>query len=166
MSEPRWLTLARSEIGTVETPGAGDNPKILAYAKDAGVGSVVNHDSVPWCAAFVGAILQRSAIAPTGKANARSYEEWGQVLRAPVKGCVIVLKRDNNPALGHVGFCVGVDDIHIQLLGGNQGDKVSIASFPRNRVVACRWPVGQTIEAEWVAPRFEILNQILEPTTA
>lgn len=166
MSEPKWLTLARAEIGTLETPGEGDNPKVLAYAKDAGVSGVVNHDSVPWCAAFVGAMLQRSGIQPTGKANARSYDDWGVKLLGPVKGCVVVLNRPPNPWQGHVAFCAGSEDHLLQLIGGNQGDKVSLASFNRNRVSSFRWPPGIPIEPEWVTPRLEVLTSLLEPTTA
>ena len=166
MSEPKWLTLARAEIGTLEKPGEGDNPKILQYAKDAGIASIINHDSVPWCAAFVGAILTRAGIIPSGKANARSYDEWGKNLRAPVKGCVVVLTRPPVQWQGHVAFLVGCSDMHIQLLGGNQGDKVSLASFPRNRVSSFRWPNDQVIYPEWVNPRLEVLTSLLEPSTA
>lgn len=165
-SEPKWLTLARAEIGTLETPGGKDNPKILSYAKDAGVGPIVDHDSVPWCAAFVGAMLTRSGIIPSGKANARSYDEWGKKLLGPVLGCVVVLTRPPNVWQGHVGFCVGAEDHLIQLLAGNQGDKVSIASFNRNRVSSFRWPVDQFIQPEWVNPRLEVLTALLEPSQA
>ena len=166
MSEPKWLSLARAEIGTLETPGGADNPKILSYAKDAGVGPVVNHDSVAWCAAFVGAMLVRSGISGSGKANARSYEEWGKPLRSPVLGSIVVLSRPPNAWEGHVGFCVGASDTLVQLLGGNQRDSVMIASFPRNRVVAYRWPIDQFIQPEWVSPKLEVLNAIISPTDA
>lgn len=166
MNEPKWLSLARSEIGVVEAPGSADNQKIVGYAKDAGIGSVVNHDSVPWCAAFVGAILTRAGIIPSGKANARSYDEWGKKLLGPVLGCVVVLTRPPNPWQGHVAFCVGSSDSLVQLLGGNQGDKVSLASFPRNRVSSYRWPIDQLIQPEWVNPRLEVLTALLEPSQA
>lgn len=166
MNEPKWLSLARAEIGTLEKPGDGDNPKILQYAKDAGIASIINHDSVPWCAAFVGAMLTRSGIIPSGKANARSYDEWGKRLNGPVLGCVVVLTRPPNTWQGHVGFCLGAQDHLIQLLAGNQGDKVSIASFNRNRVSSFRWPIDQVIYPEWVNPRLEVLTSLLEPSTA
>ena len=42
---------------------------------------------------------------------------------------------------GHVGFVVGEDDKgNILLLGGNQGNRVSIASFPKTRITAYVWP--------------------------
>ncbi|MEZ5776014.1 MAG: hypothetical protein R3D33_15310 [Hyphomicrobiaceae bacterium] len=85
MDEPRWLTLARGEIGVAEKPGAADDPRILAYYRDAGHPEI-RHDEVAWCAAFVGACLKRSGIAPTGSLMARSYLRWGQPLARPRPG--------------------------------------------------------------------------------
>ena len=47
--------LAQEEIGTVEW-AKGNNPKVLAYFKDAGHPEV-STDETAWCAAFVGAML-------------------------------------------------------------------------------------------------------------
>ena len=43
-------------------------------------------------------------------------------------------------APGHVGFFVGYDAVRelVQLLGGNQGNAVSIASFPAERILGIR----------------------------
>lgn len=153
MLEPLWLNLGRKEIGTKEVPGPGDNPTIAKYWDDAGIGDVaMGQDEVPWCAAFVGAMLKRAQMESSGKANARSYEKWGRDLRVPVLGCVCVLSRPPSTWQGHVGFVVGADRERVQLLGGNQGDSVSIAGFPRARVVCFRWPSGGLIQPEWVAP--------------
>lgn len=65
MTLPRWYELALGERGVKEAPGAADNPVVQAYYKDAGHPEV-KHDSVPWCAAFVGAMLARSGIKPSG----------------------------------------------------------------------------------------------------
>jgi uncharacterized protein (TIGR02594 family) len=155
MSEPKWLVSARAELGTLETPGTADNPKVLQYAKDAGLAQIINHDAVSWCAAFIGAMLVRNGINGTGKATARSYEAWGESLRSPVLGCVCVLARPPVTWQGHVGFLIGANDTVVQLIGGNQQDSVSIAAFKRSRVVAYRWPVGEIIKASWVGPRVQ-----------
>ena len=75
MTLPRWYELALSERGVKEGPGEADNPVVRAYYKDAGHPEV-KHDSVPWCAAFVGAMLTRSGIKPSGSLAARSYLAW------------------------------------------------------------------------------------------
>jgi len=153
MDIPSWLKLAKLEIGTLETPGPKDNPKILKYAEDARVAGVVNHDSVPWCAAFVGAMLERAHSHSSGKANAKSYVDWGVKLRTPVLGCVVVLNRPPSEWQGHVGFYIGRPMLgKIRLLGGNQGDMVSEADFDSDRVNCYRWPADALISADWVGP--------------
>lgn len=46
---------------------------------------------------------------------------------------------------GHVFFIVGqsADGSRLMALGGNQGDKVSIAPILKSEVTAIRWPGGQ-----------------------
>lgn len=51
-----------------------------------------------------------------------------------------MLSRGSSPALGHVGFLVEARGNKVLILGGNQGDEVSVAAFPRSRLLGCRWP--------------------------
>jgi hypothetical protein len=54
----------------------------------------------------------------------------------------VVLERGNDPLSGHVGFFrqMSADGSKVYVLGGNQGDAVSIAAFPANKVLGYRWP--------------------------
>ena len=145
-TESKWLTLARAELGTKEAPGAADNPRVLQYYIDAGHPEV-EHDSVAYCAAFMGAILKRSGIKPSGSLMAKSYLTFGAALPGPRIGCIAVLWRGSpTAATGHVGFVTGFTGTEISLLGGNQGANgvVSVETFPRSRVLAYRWPVAVT----------------------
>ncbi|MGL4395566.1 MAG: TIGR02594 family protein [Hyphomicrobium sp.] len=139
MTQPAWLAAAWAEFGVREGRSAANTARVVGYYKDAGHGRVAN-DDVPWCAAFVGAMLARCAIAPTGSLMARSYAGWGRALAAPQLGAICVLSRGADPALGHVGFYVGEDGRRVFLLGGNQDDAVSVAAYDRSRVLALRWP--------------------------
>lgn len=132
---PPWLKLAYEQMGTREAAGAANSPAVLGYFTDA-AHPEIRQDSVPWCAAFVGAMLKRAGLKPSGSLMARSYLEWGEPLDAPRIGCVVVLKRGVAPS-GHVGFYVGGS---VKILGGNQGDAVSIATFRRDSVLGFRWP--------------------------
>lgn len=134
-----WMELARNLLGTKEVPGNADNPEILTWYVDAGVPQ--EHDEVPNCAAFVGAMLKRSGYKPSGSLMARSYLEWGKPLDKPRKGCIAVLKRGAPPA-GHVGFVESWTSHTIKLLGGNQGNAVSVQSFSRASVLGYRWPMA------------------------
>jgi len=153
MLEPSWLSIARAELGVKEVPGKPANDLILRYWKEVGLSAVAGEsDEVAWCAAFAGFCLSRAKLSHTGKANARSYESYGRALRTPCLGAIVVLSRPPSAWQGHVGFYLGTDKEkrRIRLLGGNQGDAVTIADFSLDRVVAYRWPSDQPIHADWV----------------
>lgn len=135
------MPLARREIGTKEVPGAEDHPRILQYLRTCRLIPALQHDETPWCAAFVGFVLETSDIGGTKSAAARSYLHWGEQLESPRKGCVAVLTREGHPGSGHVGFYVGEVGDKIMLLGGNQHNKVCVQMYPKDRVISYRWPV-------------------------
>lgn len=93
-----------------------------------------------WCAAFVNATLKQAGVEGTGKLNARSYLDWGQSVDTPQSGDVAVFSRgDPNGWEGHVGFFEGYNpDGTIRVLGGNQGDAVSVASYSPDRLLGFR----------------------------
>jgi uncharacterized protein (TIGR02594 family) len=136
---PPWLVLAIADIGTVEGVGANNNPKVLAYFRDAGFPGI-KQDSVAWCAAFIGAQLERSGFKPSGSLAARSYETWGVGLKAPVLGCIGVKKRGTTGWQGHVGSIVGANATEIFMVSGNAKDRVGIDAYKRSDFTAFRWP--------------------------
>ncbi|MEE7478403.1 TIGR02594 family protein [Methylobacterium hispanicum] len=137
--QPAWLTLASHDLGTVEGIGKANNPKVVAYFKDAGFAGVKD-DATAWCAAFVNAMLERAGRRGSRSLAARSFEGWGIGLKEPALGCIATKKRGNSTWQGHTGFVVGANKDQIFLLGGNQGDKVSVAAFKRSEFTAFRWP--------------------------
>ncbi len=139
MNQPAWLAAAWAEFGVREIPGTSDSADVLSYYKEAGH-PAIKHDEIAWCAAFAGAMLKRADIAGTGSLLARSYLRWGVPVDAPKLGAIAVLERGSDPGAGHVGFLVGAATKRIFLLGGNQGDAVSVAAFDRARLIGCRWP--------------------------
>jgi lysozyme family protein len=72
----------------------------------------------------------------------RSYLAWGEPLAQPRTGAIAVLSRGADPSLGHVGFLIGLTSSDAILLGGNQADAVSVAAFPRSRLLDLRWPAN------------------------
>jgi len=153
MREPLWLELARKELGVKEVPGAQHNQTIIGYWRDGNVkGVVAKTDEIAWCAAFCNAMLERSNVKGTQAANAKSFLKWGSVLEVPALGCLVVLNRPGGETWqGHVGFCVGVDSQSIYMLGGNQGNAVSIAKFSKARLAGYRWPMSAALQPEWRA---------------
>jgi len=135
-----WIEKARANIGETEIKGSQHNPLILQWWHEVKRGGITT-DEVPWCAAFVGAMLEESGIQSTRFESAASYANWGIELQEPIYGCVVVFTRNGG---GHVGFVVGqTEDGRLLVLGGNQGDMVCIKAFPTDRVLAYRWPEGQ-----------------------
>lgn len=142
-----WMQIATAAVGIHETPGAAATPEILAFFRDAGHAEVTS-DEVAWCAAFVGACLERAGIASTHSLLARSYLQHGQPIAEPRYGAIAVLRRGSDPSSGHVGFVAGWTADTILLLGGNQADAVNLMHFPRERVLAYRWPGTAATPAE------------------
>jgi uncharacterized protein (TIGR02594 family) len=139
--ERPWLALARAELGTKEAPGEANNPKVLKYYTDAGHPEI-NADSVAWCAAFAGAMLERSGTPCSKQLNARSYLTWGKPVTKPYPGCVAVFSRgDPRGWEGHVGFFLERHGDDILIIAGNQGDAVSIGKEPASRLLGYREPV-------------------------
>lgn len=139
--EPRWLVFARRYSGLREIKGKGHAPEILAIWKAASL--PYQDDETPWCAGFVGFVLESTGIRSTRSAWARSYEGWGVKLAKPVVGCVVTFKRDGG---GHVGFVTGRDQAgNVMVLGGNQADAVNIKPFSTARVTGYFWPKGEPL---------------------
>jgi uncharacterized protein (TIGR02594 family) len=142
MREPLWLIEARRHVGQCEVPGPPANPLIVRWWE--AIRAPFREDSTPWCAAFVGGVLERCGIRSTRSAAARSYVDWGEPLAAPAVGAVVVFSRPGSGWSGHVAFVVGKDERgRLLCLGGNQGDAVSIAPFELGRVIGYRWPSGE-----------------------
>jgi uncharacterized protein (TIGR02594 family) len=149
-SEPKWLEIARGELGQHEIPGPQANARIVEYHSITSLHAT--SDEVPWCASFVGWCLEKAGIKSTRSAAAASYLSWGSSA-FPRPGAVCVIRQKSaapDPATGsatgyHVGFFVASDRAHIQLLGGNQADSVKVSAFPLDRyeLVGYRWPAAQ-----------------------
>ena len=142
MAQPRWMEIANGELGQTEIAGPEDNPRIVAYHQATSLRA--QDDETPWCASFVNWALRQAGLPATNSAAARSFEHWGRALDEPPLGCVVVLWRGSRSApTGHVGFYAGeANDGGVLLLGGNQGNQVSVRSYPRDRVLGYRWPAG------------------------
>jgi len=137
MSEPRWLIEAEKYVGLKEVAGPKSSPTVVNFWKIIRLSGISN-DDVPWCAAFVGAVLENVGITSTRSGLAKSYLNFGTKQNAPTLGSIVVFSRKGG---GHVGFVVGKDkDGNLYVLGGNQSDSVSVKKFTTANVVGYRWP--------------------------
>lgn len=133
------MNLAKSYIGIKEVPGKKDNPKIMEMYRTVGH-AWVEHDEVAWCAAFVGAMLERANIPSTRSLAARSYLKWGDPVSVTEarEGDVVVFKRGNSSWQGHVAFFVRQTRTSIYVLGGNQANGVNTKAYSKSRLLGIR----------------------------
>jgi len=116
---------------------------VSQYLAEGGVN--IDPSQTAWCAAFANATLSKTGLDGTGALNARSFLNWGEEVTTPQLGDVVVLSRGTDPNLGHVGFFKGFDaQGNILILGGNQGDEVSVKSYSADRLLGYRRPAGST----------------------
>jgi uncharacterized protein (TIGR02594 family) len=144
VSDPYWLTIARRDLGLAEVAGAETAPKIKQWLAD--LGAWWRDDETPWCGVAVGAWMKQAGISrPKHWYRAKGWLDWGFPCGG-VLGAVVVFERTGG---GHVGLAVGYDasQSRVYVLGGNQGNKVSILPFDVNRVIGWRWPYPATQNA-------------------
>jgi uncharacterized protein (TIGR02594 family) len=134
-----WMSIAMAEQGIKEFPGDGDNPRIVEYLQSTTLDAPYNaNDETAWCSAFVNWCVERSGYEGTDSAWARSWLNWGKPTSRPVRGCIVVFKRESQS--GHVGFYVGKTQSRISVLGGNQSDEVNEGKYPSSKLLGYRLP--------------------------
>jgi uncharacterized protein (TIGR02594 family) len=92
-----------------------------------------------WCAGFVNALEKKLGNLGTGKLTARSFLKYGASVLIPRPGDIVVFKRGNSTWEGHVALFVRFnDDVSVQVLGGNQNNKVCYKAYPLGDVLGYR----------------------------
>jgi uncharacterized protein (TIGR02594 family) len=141
---PRILTEGLKTYGTIETPGSGNNPSIIQWAKDVGLSRVYKEDATAWCGLWMAYVaLQAGWEPPLNPLWARNWLNFGTPQKKAGLGDVLVFSRGNS---GHVGEYVGEDDTAYHVLGGNQSDRVMFKRIAKNRLLGirrCPWRVNQ-----------------------
>lgn len=138
------LEEAQKHLGVEEWPGAKQNPAILAFFEASG-NSWVKDDETPWCAAFVNAILAILGLPTTGKLSARSFEDYGEpvALKDVLPGDIVVFWRGKrNGWQGHVGIVASMSGDQVMVLGGNQGDAVTVKPYGLSHLIGFRRATG------------------------
>jgi len=154
---PEWLLVMRAMNGLTETPGSGDNAKILAmrdeiaktYPDMASYCALYQHDATPWCGLAVAYAMTMGGVRPVfGKTDtdkwmwARAWDDlaWGYELTTPRPGCVVVMEREGG---GHVTLYERTEGSSYWCRGGNQSDAINQSKYPISKVVALMWPKAE-----------------------
>lgn len=135
---PRVIVEALALYGTREKAGSADNPVILGWARELGLRDYTA-DAIPWCGLFVAVVCLRAGKPVDNQPLwARSWADYGDKSPDASLGDICVFQRAGGG--GHVGFYVAEDASAYHVLGGNQGDAVSIARIAKTRCIAVRRP--------------------------
>jgi uncharacterized protein (TIGR02594 family) len=145
--------LAQRLVGEVqELAGSKHSPFIQWCHESVGLGTD-QPDETAWCSSFANRIAWLLRLPRSKSAAARSWLAVGTpvMLKDAAPGYdVVILKRGdgNQPgpevisgAPGHVGFFAGFEDVgrtRIRVLGGNQSNAVTVASFPVAQLLGVR----------------------------
>lgn len=146
--------LAQRWVGVEEVEGQASSVHVMAMLHlDA---KWPEGDHVPWCSAFANYVAWILRLPRSKSLAARSWLKVGrpiQLREAQPENDVVILKRGGKgqpgpevlDAPGHVGFFAGLEGergSRVLILGGNQSDAVSVASFPVADVIGVRRLVG------------------------
>ncbi len=140
--------IARRFVGIHEAPGAADNP-FIRWCHSVTSGGEAG-DDVPWCSSFVNAV---AFILDLPRTRSKAARSWLAVdapaidLHNAMPGFdVVIFKRGGGAqpgadvlnAPGHVAFYSHADGDYVVVLGGNQGDAVSLSRYPIANVLGVR----------------------------
>ncbi|WP_431616071.1 TIGR02594 family protein [Enterobacter roggenkampii] len=128
--EAPWMAVAfeegetRWKWGRVKKGDGGIN-----YHKKTGINmSSMVGNSNPWCASFINYCLKESGYSTSGSASSQSFSKNKNFIKIsqPIYGAIVVLRKKGSWT-GHVAFIYCFfEDGEIGVLGGNQGDSVTI----------------------------------------
>lgn len=137
---PKMILEALKLYGVHEAPGSVNDPVIMGWAAEMGLSSVYSSDAIPWCGLFMAIVAKRAGKQPPLQPLwALNWGVFGNAVPDyPKLGDVLIFKRDGG---GHVAMYVGEDADHYHVLGGNQGDAVSISRIAKDRLYKSRRPV-------------------------
>lgn len=143
-SGPKILVEAVKLLGVKETVGNANNPVILQWAKELGLQKIYTNDAIPWCGLFIAYVVKQAGKdVVKNPLYALNWAAWGNPIDKPELGDILTFKRNGG---GHVGIYVGEDKDFYHVLGGNQGDAVTISRIAKTRLYRARrtqWSVAQ-----------------------
>jgi uncharacterized protein (TIGR02594 family) len=149
---PKIIKEAYKLMGVSEIVGSKHNPEILAWADKLSLKNVYTSDEIPWCGLFVAYVcLMAKKEVVKDPLWARNWNKFGTKEVCAKLGDILVFSRGSG---GHVGFYVGEDPKAYFVLGGNQGNTVSIVKISKSRCIGIRRPEWKIAEPRSVRQIF------------
>lgn len=153
---PKHMQIAYDLLGTKEVQGTINSPIILEWARELGLDDIYTNDSLAWCGLFFCYVMKKAG--REVKLNTKDkydylralkYQTMPNVTEVPKGkesfGDILIFQR---PEGGHIGLYFSESKNTFSVLGGNQGDKVSIINISKSRLVKCLRPNYTTFKPE------------------
>lgn len=141
---PKLFVEAFKFIGLKEIVGPEHNPIIMNWAKELNLEKIYISDEVPWCGLFIAKVCKDAGKEVVENPLwARNWLKWGTKQDVAMFGDILVFSRGKG---GHVGIYVGEDKKCFHVLGGNQGNEVSVIRINKSRLLGIRrtpWKIAQ-----------------------
>jgi uncharacterized protein (TIGR02594 family) len=146
--EAPWFDVAlEEEKKNIDEHDPAQKDTILHYFDATDLTPKPTSTSTPWCGAFAAHCMAESGYpVPKGAAAAKNWKGWGVELppgSADIpRGAVIVLSpSEGTGSTGHVGFFNQMleNGTKVELLGGNQSDKLKRTAFMTSKIASIRW---------------------------
>lgn len=140
VGELPWIAEAKRLLGRHEVR---DNGWLRTWLKSDGR-TLGDPAKLPWCGDFVETCIRLALPGEPLPGDLGQNPYWARnwlklgVARLTY-GAVLVFERGSG---GHVGFAVGQDRTCYHVLGGNQGNGVTVARIDKDRLLGARWPAS------------------------
>lgn len=178
---PKWVKIGCRYIGThewvMEDGAKTSNPLVQGWIEKAGGGKDRSSIKTPWCAYFHDAMLIEAGVGAMKSGLARAHLKWGDRVdddddSAWRVGDSVIFRRlvngVDNGINGHIAFLLEWDDRTVTVLGGNQGDRVSVAVYTRDTILGIRRPraltSSKTVQKAIGSAVAETSSQVVEKT--
>lgn len=153
-----WMAEMRRVLGLHERH---DKAEVSAWLKSDGP-TLGDPSKLPWCGDAVDTALRLAGV-KTDLENpylARNWLKFGERTE-PRFGAVMVFWRGRRAGhSGHVAFYVSEDATHYHVIGGNQGNRISVVRISKDRFLGARWPIGAPEPAHYsIAPGSTTVNE-------
>ena len=144
-----WMAEGKRVLGLHETTNNSTLKKWLGSDGHA----LGDPSKLPWCGDFAETCIRLGLPKETLVANpylAYNWLKFGKAVK-PQYGAILVFHRgDAKSTRGHIGFYVGESATHYYVLGGNQGNMVSVSPMPKTKLrpSGARWPVTGPMQTD------------------
>ncbi|MFC3074675.1 NlpC/P60 family protein [Shinella pollutisoli] len=140
---PPWMAEMHRRMGLHEVRDNKTLAEWLRFGRFLG-----NPAKLPWCGDAIETCIAKtlpSEPVPSNPFWAQAWNTFGVDVKDPIVGSIGVIRWD--PSSGHVGIVAGFTGSTVHLLGGNQSNAITVATFARSDFIGWRWPRSYPVKA-------------------